>query len=297
MDDEPLIGLFLDSLAGERGLSANTVVAYRRDLLKLSSHSAESGKLLHSLSRDDITDFLTTQRQRGLSARSTARLLSTLRQFYRFLKSENEIGTIPTELIESPRLAKKLPEVLSEKEVDALLNAPNKEKPLELRDKAMLEILYATGLRISELVGLRMGQVRVDMMPFLTVIGKRDKERIVPLGEKAYEHLQVYLAKGRAKLLKGRQSEYVFITTRGGCLSRKTFWAAVKKYARRAGFGKRIYPHKLRHSFATHLLDHGADLRTVQVLLGHSDISTTQIYTHINRERLRALYDKTHPRS
>jgi integrase/recombinase XerD len=187
--------------------------------------------------------------------------------------------------------------VLSHDEVEELLNAPDLETARGIRDKAMLETMYATGLRISELVELRIDQIRSEMMPYVTVIGKRNKERIVPLGAEAYNWINRYLEGSRAELLKRKKSRYLFVTARGSGVSRKTFWYLVRKYAEKAGIRKRIYPHKLRHSFATHLLERGADLRAVQTLLGHSDISTTQIYTHVSRERLKRLYDKTHPRS
>ena len=302
MDDERLIDHFNESALAERGLAANTVSAYRRDLLKLLDHARERGLSLVGLDRDDLADWLAFLRQggggegRGVSARTAARALSTLRQFYRFLQSEGEIEENPTGTIPSPRLPRRLPEVLDEKEVEALLRAPDLSKPLGLRDRAMLETLYATGLRISELVSIRLDQLRSDMMPYLLVLGKRDKERIVPLGGEAYRHVERYASKGRGKILKQRSSPYLFVTGRGGAVSRKTFWAALRRYARMAGIKGSVYPHKLRHSFATHLLEHGADLRSVQTLLGHSDITTTQIYTHVNRERLRRLYNKTHPR-
>ena len=304
MDDERLIDLFVESALAERGLAANTVSAYRGDLLKLLGYARARGLSLAGLERDDLADWLAVQRQEGggegrgggVSARTAARALSTLRQFYRFLQSEGEIGENPTATIPSPRLPRKLPEVLDEREVEALLRAPDLSKPLGLRDRAMLETLYATGLRISELVSIRLDQLRSDMMPYLLVRGKRDKERIVPLGGEAHRHVERYAREGRGKILKRRSSHHLFVTGRGGAVSRKTFWAAVRRYARLAGIKGNIYPHKLRHSFATHLLEHGADLRSVQALLGHSDITTTQIYTHVNRERLRRLYDKTHPR-
>ncbi len=297
MNDERLVELFIDHLIAERGLSRNTVASYGRDLAKLLDYSAKNDKHLKTLARDDISDLITELRQGGLSARSSARLLSTLRQFYRFLLSEEEISEDPTETVPAPRITRTLPEVLSEKEVGSLLSAPDLSKPLGLRDKAMLETLYATGLRITELVSLKLDDIRADMMPFVLVRGKRDKERIVPLGGEAYRHVKRYLDESRGEILGKKRSPFLFITSRGGHISRKTFWVLVGSYARKAGIRKNIYPHLLRHSFATHLLEHGADLRSVQTLLGHSDITTTQIYTEVSRERLRRLYNKSHPRS
>ncbi|HUX06119.1 MAG TPA: site-specific tyrosine recombinase XerD [Acidobacteriota bacterium] len=297
MIDERLVELFIDHLIAERGLSQNTVVSYSRDLAKLLGYAVKIDKSLEVLTRDDISDLLTQLRQGGLSARSAARCLSTLRQFYRFLLSEEEINVDPTDTIPAPRIAKSLPEVLSEKEVEALLSVADTSRALGMRDKAMLETLYATGLRISELVSLRVDDIRADMMPFVHVRGKRDKERIVPLGGEAYRHVKAYLDGGREEILGNKRSPYLFITSRGGHISRKTFWVLIGSYARKAGIRKKIYPHLLRHCFATHLLEHGADLRSVQTLLGHSDITTTQIYTEVSRERLRRLYDKSHPRS
>lgn len=296
MNDSNLLELFIDNSVVEKGLSPNTIAAYRLDLEKLSNFAGKLSKGFAQINREDISEMLTIQRQSGLSARSAARLLSVVRQFYKFLLSEGFVRDDPTATLLSPRLSRSLPEVLEESDVEALLKAPDSAKPLGLRDKAMLETMYATGLRISELVNLRLDQLRSDMMPYLIVVGKRDKERIVPLGAQAYIHIGSYLDKGRGRLLKNRVSEYIFITQRGTKLSRKTFWSTVKKYARTAGIKKNIYPHKLRHSFATHLLEHGADLRAVQTLLGHSDITTTQIYTLVNKERLRRVYDEKHPR-
>ena len=297
MDDERLIDVFVDHLVAERGLSANTVASYRLDLRKLLQYS-ESRKLNPvKLDRDNLVEMLTIERQEGLSARSAGRLLSTLRQFYRFLISEEEIEADPTATIPLPKTTRKLPEVLSEEEVEELLAAPNTRTSIGLRDKALLETMYATGLRVSELLSLKLGDIFTDMMPYVLVQGKREKERIVPLGGEAWRHIRRYIEEGRGHILRGKRSPYLFVTNRGTKPSRKTFWAAIKNYALAVGITKSIHPHKLRHSFATHLLDHGADLRTVQTLLGHSDISTTQIYTEISRERLHRVYDKTHPRS
>lgn len=297
MADDRLIDLFLDSLTAERGLSAHTVAAYRLDLAKLATWAAAHTKALKHLDQADLAEVIAEARQGGLSARSAARMLSAIRQFYRFLQAEGEIGNDPTEVVASPRLPRRLPAVMDHGAVEALLNAPDVASPLGLRDRAMLETMYATGLRISELTGLRLDQVRTDMMPYVSVIGKRNRERIVPLGAEAYEWIRRYLAESRPKILGRRASASLFVTGRGGALSRKTFWYQVRKYALVAGLSGDIHPHTLRHSFATHLLEHGADLRAVQIMLGHRDITTTQIYTHINRERLKQLYGKTHPRA
>jgi integrase/recombinase XerD len=292
-----LIDFFLESLVAEKGVSPNTVAAYRRDLTKLSSFANDKNIDIIMLQSADLSEFIATIRQAGLGARSVGRLLSAMRQFYRFLLSEKEIHDDPTAILVSPKMPQTLPEVLTYEDVQAVLDAPDLDKPLGLRDKAMLEVMYATGMRVSELVGLSIEQLRFDMMPYLIVMGKRNKERIIPLGAQAYDHLQNYVQKARKAILKRKQSNYLFVTARGGKMSRKTFWVAIKRHALTAGISKTIYPHKLRHSFATHLLEGGADLRAVQTLLGHSDISTTQIYTHVNKERLRQLYEKTHPRN
>lgn len=297
MPEERFIDLFIDSLVAERGLSSNTIAAYRQDLDKLRRFATERKLEFDTISHVDISEMITSQRQGGLSARSAARLLSAVRQFYKFLLSEGEIKEDPTAIIPSPRLNRDLPQAMESEEVEALLNAPDLSTPLGMRDKAMIETMYATGLRISELMELQSDQLRYDMMPYVTVVGKREKERIVPIGSNAYSSIQDYVRTARGIILGRRRSKYLFVTRRGTRLSRKTFWHLIRQYALKAGISRRIHPHQLRHSFATHLLEHGADLRAVQALLGHSDISTTQIYTHVTRERLRALYDKTHPRS
>ena len=297
VEDDRLVELFLDSQVAEKGISTNTVKAYRRDLSKLLDFATSKQKSIKDFKREDITELLASERDGGLSARSAARLLSALRQFYKFLISEEAVAEDPSSTLPSPRLSRRLPEVLSESEVEALLQAPDLSTPKGMRDRAMLETLYASGLRISELVGLTTDRLRFDMMPYLLVRGKGDKERLVPLGDSAYSHIRLYLDKGRGEQLRRRSSHFLFVTRRGTRLSRKTFWVIVRGYSRKAGITKKVYPHMLRHSFATHLLEHGADLRSVQTLLGHSDITTTQIYTRIHSERLRGIYDRTHPRS
>lgn len=297
LNDKKLIALFIDSIVVERGLSKNTVASYKLDMNKLLQFAAGKKLPLQEFTHPDVTELISHFRQDGLSARSCARLLSSTRQLFRFLISEGEMRDDPTAIVQAPRLPKTLPEVLTHNEVEELLESPDLSRPLGLRDKAILETLYATGLRISELVELKIDGIRQDMMPYISVIGKRDKERIVPLGAQAFQHIKNYLEQGRGLILKKRKSPYIFVTGRGDKLSRKTFWYLIRQYALKAGINKKIYPHKLRHSFATHLLERGADLRSVQTLLGHSDISTTQIYTHVNRERLKQIYDKTHPRA
>lgn len=289
--------MFLDAVSVERGLSSHTLSAYGSDLRKLASHAAAAEKSLLELEHDDLNDCITKLRQSGLSARSAARFISTIRQFYGFLHNEGEISSDPTEILSSPKIGKGLPKVLTAEDVEALLSAPDVAKPLGIRDRAMLETLYATGLRISELVSLQIANIQADMMPFVKVSGKGGKDRIVPLGEQAYRWIESYVSDARPALLGRRQSAYIFVTSRGGAVSRKTFWYLVKKYALQAGISTGISPHTLRHSFATHLLENGADLRAVQTLLGHTDISTTQIYTHVTRERLKQLYNQTHPRA
>jgi len=292
-----LVDAFLDALWMERGLSAHTLAAYRRDVLGLNRWCAErTGRGLLGVGREDLLAFLAHRHSEGLSARSVARLLSSLRQFYRYQLREGRLAADPTALIESPRLGRPLPNSLSEREVENLLRAPELATPEGLRDRAMLEFLYATGLRVSELVCLEMGQVNRSHGVVRTV-GKGGKERLVPVGEQALAWLERYLESARPRLLRrGVDCPAVFVTNRRRPLTRQTFWYAVKRHARRAGIVRPISPHTLRHAFATHLLNHGADLRVVQMLLGHSDLGTTQIYTHVARARLNELHRRHHPR-
>jgi integrase/recombinase XerD len=286
--DDPLIDRFLDALWLEKGLSDNTREAYRSDLALFNGWLDERGVRLAEAGREVILDHLAWRLANDYKARSTARLLSGLRGFYRFLLREGLIEVDPTLRVEMPRLGRPLPKALSEADVEALLAAPDIGDPLGLRDRAMLEVLYATGLRVTELVNPRQGVLRT--------FGKGNKERLVPLGDEAMHWFERYLRQGRGLLLGDKASDVVFPSRRGEQMTRQTFWHRIKLHARTAGIASSISPHTLRHAFATHLLNHGADLRTVQLLLGHTDLSTTQIYTHIARARLQELHAKHHPR-
>jgi integrase/recombinase XerD len=290
------IDTFCDTLWLEDGLAKASLASYRSDLLRFAGWLAEH-RLGTLCNADDValTRFVATLSQ-TLRASSQARYISTLRRFYRHLLARGRSTTDPTLKIAMPAKPSRLPKVLSETQVDALLAAPKNETALGLRDRTMLETLYATGLRVSELVGLKLHEVNFDM-GVVRVFGKGSKERLVPLGEEAIDWLRRYLAEGRPALLDKRQSDDLFVTTRGAAMSRQAFWQLIKRYALHAGIDPaRLSPHVLRHAFATHLLNHGADLRVVQLLLGHSDISTTQIYTHVARERLKSLHAVHHPR-
>lgn len=285
---------YLDALVYERGLSENTVAAYRRDLERLGEDLAHRGSDLVRADRDELAAHIRRLRRKGLSPRTLTRAVSTLRGFYSFLVGEGERTDDPAAALVPPKLPRPLPKVLSEKEVEAILGSPDLSDPLGLRNKAMFELLYATGLRVSELVGLTLPQLRLDV-GFLVAFGKGSKERVVPVGESAEEWLGRYLDVVRPELARGRH-EVVFCNFRGDPLTRIGFWRILKQHAREVGV-KEVSPHVLRHSFATHLLEHGADLRAVQEMLGHADISTTQIYTHIHQARLKGLYDRYHPRA
>ena len=292
-EDQLVIDWFLDALWMERGLSKNTMEAYRTDLSKLSDFLQKKNKVLANAGSTEILAFLSSVD--SSSARTVARRLSSIRRLYEFLIRENRIEINPVSNIDAPRLGRSLPKSLTEKEVEALLNAPDIEIALGVRDKAMLELLYATGLRVSELVSLTIQQLNLRQ-GVLRVIGKGNKERLVPLGEEASEWLEKYMSHARADILKQKQSDDLFPSKRGQAMTRQTFWHAIKRYAKLAGISKPLSPHVLRHAFATHLVNHGADLRVVQMLLGHSDISTTQIYTHVARERLKTMHGEHHPR-
>jgi integrase/recombinase XerD len=285
---------FLDSIEVERGLSRNTVDAYRRDLVRLAEDLTRSGSSLEEAGRGDLAAHVRGLRKGGLSTRSIARALSSMRQLYAWLHQTGERGDDPSLDLEPPRQFKTLPKVLSEGEVEALLARPDVATPLGRRDRTMLELLYATGLRVSELVGLTLSQLRLDG-GFLIARGKGSKERIVPIGERAEEWVRDYLGMVRPQLAPGR-GETLFVNARGGPLTRVGFWKILRRYGLEVGI-RDLSPHVLRHSFATHLLEHGADLRAVQMMLGHADVSTTQIYTHIHQQRLRSLYDRFHPRA
>ena len=288
---------YLNFLTVEKGLSANTLNAYSRDLNSYSGYLLEHEKVTDpaDISRLILLNYLTFKKNNGLSPRSRARLLSVLRGFHRFLLQEEYTSHDPSTLIESPRALSSLPKLLSQKEVEGLLQAPTGTSPLATRDRAMLEVLYATGMRVSELVGLRLGDLKLDI-GCLNAFGKGAKQRLIPLGEDALEFLREYLQNGRSKLLKNLSSEEVFLNVRGKKLSRQGFWKILRAYAIKAEIKQKVYPHMLRHSFATHLLENGADLRSVQTMLGHVDISTTQIYTHVIQSRLLKVHQQYHPR-
>ncbi len=290
------IDRFTDALWMERGLSRNTLDAYRSDLSRLARWLlAERGCGLLQAQRSDLLDYLACLHKEGRKPRSSARLLSSIRQFYQHALREEWLKQDPSARIDAPKLGRPLPKSLTESEVDALLQAPDIDDPEGFRDRTMLEVLYATGLRVSELTGLRLEQVSLAQ-GVLQVVGKGSKERLVPLGEEALDWLNRFLYGPRQELLHGQLSPALFPTRRGSGMTRQAFWYRIKKHALAAGINKHISPHTLRHAFATHLLDHGADLRVVQMLLGHSDLSTTQIYTHVARERLRNLHARHHPR-
>jgi len=294
--DSTLLERFLDSLWMERGLSEHTLAAYRRDLQGLGRWlHQEQGVSLEQASRQALLGYLHSRVVAGAKPRTTARLLSSLRRFYRYLVREQLISEDPSARIDSPKLGRGLPKALTEAEVEALLRAPSIDEPLGLRDRAMLEVLYASGLRVSELVALDLYRVNLQQ-GLVRIMGKGSKERLVPLGEEAVSWLQRYLVEARPELVKGQGSAVMFPTRRGDAMTRQAFWYLIKRYARQAGINSHLSPHTLRHAFATHLLNHGADLRVVQMLLGHSNLSTTQIYTHVARERLKSLHAQHHPR-
>jgi integrase/recombinase XerD len=293
--DHPLIDQFLDALWLEKGLSENSRNSYRSDLALYNGWLHERGIALDTAGRDVLLDHLAWRVEQGYKARSTARLLSGARGFYRYLLREKLIRVDPTLQIDMPQLGKPLPKSLSEADVEALLQAPDLSEAIGQRDRAMLEVLYACGLRVTELVSLTLDQVNLRQ-GVLRVVGKGNKERLVPMGEEAVVWVKRYLRDGRAELLNGKSSDIVFPSQRGEQMTRQTFWHRIKHQAQVAGIAKSLSPHTLRHAFATHLLNHGADLRVVQMLLGHSDLSTTQIYTHVARARLQELHATHHPR-
>ncbi len=293
--DQAAIDRFVDALWMENGLSANTLDAYRRDLEGLARWLNGRGGDLLAATQADLLGYLAARHRQGAKVRSSARLLSSLRRFYRYQVREGMIQADPTARIESPRLERSLPATLSEAEVEALLAAPDTADPVGLRDRAMLELLYASGLRVSELVALT-GERLNPMQGVVRVLGKGGKERLVPVGEEALDWLQRYLKDARPRLLNGRASERLFVSRKAPAITRQAFWYRLRQYAVKAGIRGTLSPHTLRHAFATHLVNHGADLRVVQMLLGHSDLSTTQIYTHVARERLKQLHNAHHPR-
>jgi len=294
--DEIVIEHFADALWMERGLSQNTLAAYQSDLRAVAQWLQEKKRRnLLQAKRQDLLDYLAAQSKQGHSARSSARLLSCLRQFYQHALREGEIKIDPSAQIDSPKLGRPLPKSLTEQEVEALLAAPDRGVPEGFRDRVMLEVLYATGLRVSELVALRPDQVSLTQ-GVVRITGKGGKDRLVPLGDEAMDWLERFAQGPRQDLLGERPCAELFPTRRGSGMTRQAFWYLIKKHAQRAGIIKPISPHTLRHAFATHLVNHGADLRVVQMLLGHSDLSTTQIYTHVARERLKSLHARHHPR-
>ncbi|MBI1920527.1 MAG: site-specific tyrosine recombinase XerD [Geobacter sp.] len=290
------LDLFLNYLLVEKGLADNTLQAYSRDIARYLDFLEKEGRSAPDQVRSlDVAGFLARLKGEGLGARSRARSLSAVRMFHRFLLVENYCATDPTAIIEAPKSLNKLPEVLSPREVDSLLASPVGNAAGDVRDRAMLELLYATGLRVSELVSLSTTGVNTDA-GYLMTFGKGGKERLVPIGDSAARAVEVYAAAARPLLDRGGSNPYLFLTRLGDRMTRQAFWNIIKKRARQAGINRRISPHSLRHSFATHLLENGADLRSVQMMLGHADLSTTQIYTHVTRERLKKLHEQFHPR-
>ena len=303
-EDAALIDEFCDAVWLQDGLARNTLEAYRRDLRLLCEWLVKRrGPALIALTEADLGRYFAQRYaerpgdgRKGFKSSTQARLHSSLKRFYQFLARDGRIRADPTLKLDAPKKPQRFPKTLSEADVETLLREPDAGQPLGLRDRAMLEVLYASGLRVSELVRLKLSEVSTDQ-GVVRVFGKGAKERLVPLGEEALAWLARWVAEGRPELLKGRASEFVFVTGRGAPMTRQAFWHLLKKRAARAIPGKSLSPHTLRHAFATHLLNHGADLRVVQLLLGHADISTTQIYTHVARERLKALHAKHHPRA
>jgi integrase/recombinase XerD len=291
-----LIDTFLNYISVERGLANNTIISYREDLeLYLDYIEKSNINALSKIAKTNITNFMLAQKDKGIAPNSIARRLAAIRMFHRFLARERIIQNDPSALIDSPKLWKKVPDTLTLNEVDALIAAPNVHKVQGIRDKAILETLYATGMRVSEVVNLKKDNVNLEI-GFLRCIGKGNKERVIPLGRKAIASIIRYLEASRPKLLKSKEADCLFVSRFGKKISRQSLWKIIKKYAKQANIKKPIKPHILRHSFATHLLEHGADLRSVQEMLGHSSISTTQIYTHINKDRLKSIHKQFHPR-
>jgi integrase/recombinase XerD len=297
MNNAELLDEFFDNLWLEDGLARNTLDSYRRDLQRFADWLVQQKNLeLLTATAADIQSFLAYLfTEQKAKASSTSRTISSLKRFYRYQLRQNKLSVDPTVQISTPKLPRSLPKTLTEHDVEILLAAPLIEEPLGMRDRTMLEVLYASGLRVTELVELKVGQISLTM-GVVRVMGKGSKERLVPLGEEALEWVKRYLSEARPQLLNGKVSDALFVTRRGAGMTRQMFWYLIKKHAQQGGMHKPLSPHTLRHAFATHLLNHGADLRVVQLLLGHTDISTTQIYTHVARERLKALHTKHHPR-
>ncbi len=296
-NSDPLIEVFLDALWMERGLADNSLSAYRSDLLHLHKWlEAARSRSLAEAKKSDLLGYLAHLVEQGKKPRSSARVLSCLRQFYQHLLREGVIQLDPSLQLESPALGRPLPKSLTEEDVEKLLHSPDQAEAEGLRDRAMLELLYATGLRVSELISLKPDQISVAQ-GVIRVTGKGGKERLVPLGDEAQFWVKKYVAESRPELLHEKPADYLFVTRRGGGMTRQAFWYRIKKHAQNAGISKHLSPHTVRHAFATHLVNHGADLRVVQMLLGHSDLSTTQIYTHVARERLKTMHAQHHPRA
>jgi integrase/recombinase XerD len=291
-----MVNAYLDHLRVERRLAAHTLESYARDLAALAAYADEHGRGLETLDRASLEEFVRRQMARGMSPRSVARAVAAVRGFYRFLVLDCQLEHNPADDLRPPRSWPSLPRFLSLDDVDRLIAQPDVSTPIGLRDRAMIELLYATGLRVSELVGVRAADLHLDEH-YLTCVGKGSKERIVPIGEEAAAWIRRYEATGRRGLLKGRTASRLFVNARGGPLSRVGFWKILKAHGLTAGLPRTLSPHVLRHSFATHLLERGADLRAIQLMLGHADLSTTQIYTHVLEARLRTVYDRFHPRA
>lgn len=289
-----LVDEFIYYMRVERGLSPNTIQSYSNDLMRFIKFVEDKGIRLDNITHEQINEYI-AQIGNFLSRKSTARNLSAIKGFFRFLVSEGFLTTNPTRLIATPKIPRRLPEILTYQEVEHLLNQPDISTPTGQRDRAMMELLYATGLRVSELVNLRMENVNLQA-GYVRIMGKGSKERMVPFGDKASKAIKEYIRDGRPRLGKDTKTSYLFLNKRGKPLTRQGFWKILRAYGLKAGIKKHLTPHKLRHSFASHMLEGGADLRSVQVLLGHEDISTTQIYTHITRERLKQIHERYHPR-
>ena len=294
--DQALIDRFLDALWLEKGLSDNTLKAYRGDLEKFGDWAQRQAKSIIAIRREEILQYLSYRMGKGLKARSTARCLSCLRALYRYLLREKMLSDDPTLRVENPKLGRPLPETLTEQDVERLLAAPDTNTSMGVRDRTMLEVLYACGLRVSELTNLQLSEINLRQ-GVIRIVGKGSKERLVPMGEESIIWVTRYLAEARLELLKKNLAQNcVFPSNRGVTMTRQTFWYRIKAHAQTAGIQKKLSPHTLRHAFATHLLNHGADLRVVQLLLGHSDLSTTQIYTHVAQHRMKELHQMHHPR-
>jgi len=291
-----LIDEYLDHLTVEKGASRNTIEGYSRDLNRYAGFVHEGGtREIGGIGTEEVIAFLASLQREGLTANSVNRALAAIRGFYKYLLREKKVERTPVAHIGLARVWMRLPDVLSREEMDLLLAQPGVATPADLRDSAMLELLYATGIRVSELIGLNLNSINWQV-GYLVARGKGEKERIVPVGRTAYDRVKRYLDGARPLLLKGAENDRLFLNRSGQGMTRQGFWKIVRKYAAKAGLGKRVYPHTFRHSFASHLLEGGADLRSVQIMLGHADISTTQIYTHVTRERLKEVHRKFHPR-